>query len=613
MLSLLLYIVLYYCFCIVFFSAIQRTAFCLYNRRSNPDGAGFAHGKLAEIYARGFLTDCVAAVYFTALPVIMVTTCFLSGSDAMSVIGPYNVIIAIVAGLGASSDMLLYRFWQSKIDASALGYLKSAGGAFASVSVRFIAGALILWGVFSALFYSGSEAVARFTIGSHPSAVHGAWQYVTVIAGAVIVLGLLFAVLRGLGHRPKTPSISYFSTNMFYNHCAVNADYNFIFSIAASRDNLKKRYHVYDDVYCESRSAELYPTTGEPRQKLLRHNRPNVLLIIWESLSARHFERLGGQSDVLVNLERLSRDGVLFSRCDAGSIRTDRGLVCLLGGYPCPPASCVIKYTRKLPNLPSLPRTLKHAGYATSAWHGGDLSFYHMRDYYMSCGFDTLLEEKDFPADVEKNKWGVHDGYLFDRLYEDIQLRTERKELWFTSFQTLSSHEDFKVPYNRLPDDEIANAFAYTDHVFGNFIDRLKQSPAWKNLLVIVTGDHGFYHGKGIDRDKYPHIPVVLFGGAVKETCEIDTVMSQTDIAATILGQLGIDHGDFPFSRDVLAESYIERFSFHTHQTGFFVRDDKGFTEFDNASGHAIVGDDSHREECGRVTLQQLHADLSRR
>lgn len=607
-----LFIIAYFALCIIYFCGVQRPLFCLYNRNSDTRH-NLSPGMFLRLTFFGLKTDVVGAVYLTAIPALaVIIASFTPGGNIAPFLRVYNVVIALVAGLAATSDMLLYRFWQSKIDASALSYLKSAEGAVASVSPLFIAGALLLWMMLSGLFYAGAEAVVALTVGHHPFVAHGVWEVLATIVAGLLTLAAMFAMLRGLGHRPKTPSVSFFSTDMFLNHCAVNPEYNFIFSIS-SAGSLKKKFRKFPDDLCSEKADAFYPVGGTPQKQLLTTRRPDILLIIWESLSARHVEELGGQPGVLTEFDRLSREGVLFTHVDAGNIRTDRGLVCLLSGYLCPPAECVIKYSRKLPGLPSLPRTLGRCGYTTAAWHGGDLTFYHMKDYYMAAGFDSLRHVDDFPADAPRCKWGVHDGYIFDSLEKEIEMLHRSDDRWFMTFQTLSSHEPFEVPDKIIDNDRIANAFAYTDRCFGRFIDHLKSTPAWDNMLVVVTGDHGFYHGGGIDRDRYPHIPLLLLGGAVKAPERIDTIMSQTDIAATLLGQMDIGHSDYPFSRDVLADTYTDRFSFHTHQTGFIVRDDRGFTEYDIASDSAISGNDPSRCERGCVSLQQLYNDLSKR
>ncbi len=303
----------------------------------------------------------------------------------------------------------------------------------------------------------------------------------------------------------------------------------------------------------------------------------------------------------------------MFAGCTAGSFRTDRGLVCLLSGIPGQPTTSLIRYTRKLPGLPALPRRLRELGYRTTAVHGGDLSIMHKADYYLASGHDRLISESELPRGLDKGKWGVHDGPVFDILLEQIEYLTAKGEPWFTTFQTLSSHEPFVVPYQRL-DDPVENSFAYTDAALGEFMDKLRQTPAWKDTLVIVVADHGYnisHHP--VDRQAYAHIPIVFSGGAVKGPMRIETMMSQTDLAATLLGQMGLGHEEFEYSRDVLADTYVNHSAFHTFNNGFLYIDPTGATLYDNVADAAVKGADTERERKGQAILQTVYADLAKR
>lgn len=183
----------------------------------------------------------------------------------------------------------------------------------------------------------------------------------------------------------------------------------------------------------------------------------------------------------------------------------------------------------------------------------------------------------------------MNDDITFEYLYNQLRNRKE-EEAWHTAFLTLSSHEPFEVPYHRL-EDKIPNAFAYTDECLGKFIDRLKQTPAWKDLLVICLPDHGFYYPREGSNamPRFYHIPLLWLGGAVKQPMQVDKIMNQTDLAATLLGQLGLEHTAFTFSRNVLGSDYKYPFVFYSFNNGFSFRDSTGVTVFDNNSGSILL------------------------
>ena len=61
----------------------------------------------------------------------------------------------------------------------------------------------------------------------------------------------------------------------------------------------------------------------------------------------------------------------------------------------------------------------------------------------------------------------------------------------------------------------------------------------------------------------------------------INTLCNQSDMAATLLGQMGIDHKDFPFSRDVMSKTYTYPTAMHTNTSSFLLIDSTGYIIFD--------------------------------
>ena len=95
----------------------------------------------------------------------------------------------------------------------------------------------------------------------------------------------------------------------------------------------------------------------------------------------------------------------------------------------------------------------------------------------------------------------------------------------------------------------------YTDRCLRDFLERLKQTPRYACSLVIIVPDHlGAWPLDLPDAAKRHHVPLVLTGGAISPQAprKISVPGSQTDIAATLLGLLGMDASAFTFSKDML-------------------------------------------------------------
>ena len=159
------------------------------------------------------------------------------------------------------------------------------------------------------------------------------------------------------------------------------------------------------------------------------------------------------------------------------------------------------------------------------------------------------------------------------------------------------------------------NAFNYLDACIGEFVEALRKTEVWERTLVVMLPDHGIpYDGLDETTPLKNHIPMIWVGGAVKGPREIYKVCNQTDLAATLLGQLGLQHGEFRFSRDVLSETYQEPFAINTYDDGYSVYDSTGFVNYDFI-GEKIVksegGQAAKLMEKAKAVLQAASEELA--
>lgn len=602
------YISLYF-FTVLLIFILQKPLFMLYNG-SIEKGFGFAD--YMQVMIHGASLDAATAGYLTAFPFLLVLiSIWFRKFPLKKILYGYYILAAALISIIFVVDMALYTFWGFKLDASVFLYIDSPKEALASVSVGFI---LLRVLAILLLIALNSWVLLKIT----PSVLTATRKRIAGTAGMLLLGGVLFIIIRG-GVTESTSNIGqvYFSNEPFLNHSAVNPDFSLLSSMGKSQD-FASEFNFFDE---EKRAAlfdGLYPTTdGDSIIQVLNTKRPNILIILMEGFGGAFVEPLGGLPDVTPHFNRLSKEGVFFTNCYANSFRTDRGTVCTFSGYLGLPTASVMKIPAKSRTLPAIAEGLSKAGYKTDFLYGGDINFTNMKSYLLSTGYQRLTANTDFSlAEQTSNAWGVNDDITFEYLYNQLRNRKEEGP-WHTAFLTLSSHEPFEVPYHRL-EDKIPNAFAYTDECLGKFIDRLKQTPAWKELLVICLPDHGFYYPREGSNamPRFYHIPLLWLGGAVKQPMQVDKIMNQTDLAATLLGQLGLEHTAFTFSRNVLGSDYKYPFAFYSFNNGFSFRDSTGVTVFDNNSGSILFDEpeaDESRLDKGKAILQTVYDDLGNR
>lgn len=602
------YISLYF-FTVLLIFILQKPLFMLYNG-SIEKGFGFAD--YMQVMVHGASLDAATAGYLTAFPFLLVLiSIWFRKFPLKKILYGYYILAAALISIIFVVDMALYTFWGFKLDASVFLYIDSPKEALASVSVGFI---LLRVLAILLLIALNSWVLLKIT----PSVLTATRKRIAGTAGMLLLGGVLFIIIRG-GVTESTSNIGqvYFSNEPFLNHSAVNPDFSLLSSMGKSQD-FASEFNFFDE---EKRAAlfdGLYPTTdGDSIIQVLNTKRPNILIILMEGFGGAFVEPLGGLPDVTPHFNRLSKEGIFFTNCYANSFRTDRGTVCTFSGYLGLPTASVMKIPAKSRTLPAIAEGLSKAGYKTDFLYGGDINFTNMKSYLLSTGYQRLTANTDFSlAEQTSNAWGVNDDITFEYLYNQLRNRKEEGP-WHTAFLTLSSHEPFEVPYHRL-EDKIPNAFAYTDECLGKFIDRLKQTPAWKDLLVICLPDYGFYYPREGSNamPRFYHIPLLWLGGAVKQPMQVDKIMNQTDLAATLLGQLGLEHTAFTFSRNVLGSDYKYPFAFYSFNNGFSFRDSTGVTVFDNNSGSILFDEpeaDESRLDKGKAILQTVYDDLGNR
>ena len=598
------YLLRFYLLTVTVFIA-AKVGFMLFNH----EGHDYTLVDVWQVIWHGLSLDLSTSLYLLAVPFLLTIVSVWVKVPRWLFYG-YNAIIGLAMALAFVADTSLYPFWGFKLDASCLQYLDTPTEAMASVSagylvlrgVAIVALAALVFGLYGKM--ENSERGGRLGL-----------RLIETLLYLLLIPVIIIGIRGGLDESTTNVGQVYYSQNQFLNHSAVNPVFSFLSSMEKTATYVPD-YQFMDDEACEQLVDSLYPTESIHVDTLLNTSRPNVVVILMESCGAI-FTGLEGRADVMPRLEQLMQEGVSFDSCYANSWRTDRGTVCTYSGYPSFPVSSVMKMPSKSRLLPGMAKSLTAEGYATSYFYGGDINFTNMRSYLIGTGFQQLTWKKDFTADEQQSaEWGVRDDIMFSAVSRQIADYDAKQQPFFIGFSTLSSHEPWDVPLKKF-DDEVLNAFYYLDNCIGTFVDALRQTPSWENLLVVLLPDHGIDYKKvGAEDSRHDHIPMVWTGGAVKAPRRIKSVCNQTDLPATLLGQMNMSHADYRYSRDVMSSNYTHRVAVHTYNNGIIMVDSTGRTMFDLTSNRMIQGEGSDAERLihiGKAVLQSAAKDLKMR
>ena len=607
----LFYLIELYLLTVLIF-VLAKIGFMLYNGVGHSLNAG----DVFDVIRHGLSLDLSMGLYIICIPFLcMVFSIWWPARLLCAVLRFYYLVISITFALAFVTDTSLYEFWLFKLDASCLQYLETPTEAMASVSTGYIIGRLlaiifIAVCIYLSYYYLTNNQIQRIcsqrSVNFRTKFSEFAFFLITI---PLIVIG----IRGGLGESTTNIGQVYFSQNQFLNHSAVNPVFSFFASFEKTATN-NVTYHFMEDRESEKIVNELYNTESICIDTLLTTQQPNIIVILLESCGGQ-FTEISGRKDITPNLNRLAHEGIYFANCYANSWRTDRGTVCTWSGYPSFPTMSVMKMPSKSRSLPNIAKSLQQErGYSTHYIYGGDINFTNMRSYIVSGGFSDLTWKADYTDEEQVSaKWGVRDDITFETLY---QLTTTMPQPYLIGFSTLSSHSPWDVPIHHF-DDEVLNAFYYLDQCVGQFVEKMRKRDDWDNTLIVMLPDHGIVND-GLDESNplLNHIPMIWVGGVIKESRRIEQICNQTDLPATLLGQLGINHDAYTFSRDVLSKTYTQPVAIHTYDDGFTMIDSTSFVNYDLIS-HRVVSSygvhDSLLIHKAKAILQAASKDLNKK
>lgn len=617
---------------------LQKPFFLLLEKSSAQQPVDHVFGSMPSVIWHGLPLDLSMAGYLSVVPgILLVLSYWIRQEVVRPIFNVYSAIMGLAISLGFILNLSLYPYWGYPLDSTPLFYFTtSPADALASISFWQILLAFLAVAILTiACWYSLRMPNLNKSFGHHSrysnygfgefgggrrypvgDSLRHRGRYSIIL---FLLTGLLFLPIRG-GITVSTTNTgkAYFSQNQFLNHAAVNPLFS-LFESLTHEEDFASQYRFMNEAEADKIFAELTSTTDKNTYPLLnpevfQKGTPDILIVIMESFASDLLPSLGTQKDVAVCLDSIAQQGILFTKFYANSFRTDRGTVSILSGYPAQPTTSIMRFPYKTAQLPSIAKSLeKYRGYQAHYYYGGDADFCNMRSYLVSQGYQKIVSDKDFPIEDKLSKWGVPDHIVANKLMDDIKREQGAHQPILRIFQTSSSHEPFEVPYSRLKDKRL-NAFAYTDSVVGAVIRQYQKLPRWKNTLVVLVPDHvGGYkeHLDNGDRSRY-QIPLILTGGAISRPMKVGIIGSQQDIAATLLGQLGIQHADFKFSKNMLSDA-TPKFAFFTNNDLFGMVTEENSYIYDNKSKRALYdkGQKGFNKKRGMAYLQKLYDDLA--
>lgn len=342
--------------------------------------------------------------------------------------------------------------------------------------------------------------------------------------------------------------------------------------------------------------------------------RLNVVLISVESLSAEFMTAFGNSQGLTPRLDALARDSLFFTRLYATGTRTVRGLEAITLSLPPTPGLSVVKRPDN-DHLHSLGEVFAARGYEPIYLYGGYSYFDNMQAFFTGNGYTVIDRLGLAAAEIHyENIWGVADEDLFTLSLRELDARHAAGKPFFAHVMTTSNHRPFGYPAGRVdiaPGSGREGAVKYTDWAIGDFIDRARTRPWFRDTVFVIVADHcASSRGRSDLPIERFHIPLLIYAPAHVAPRRVDTLASQIDVAPTLLGLLDFSYRSDFFGQDILTEGVRhQRALLANYQTVGYLQDGvlvelrpKGRYRFvDAASGRALPETERNRTLLGEA------------
>lgn len=569
-------IVLHFLFWLLLF-ALFRLVFIIYYARLF-NSVDFL--SILSIFPHSIKLDISTICYFTSFSWLL---WFIQSFYAANIINIFhkifNLIIIILFSLIVSGEIGIYEEWKTKLTYKALLYIKNPDEIVRSAEtykllLNFLI--LIILIVFGFWIYRKYFFVKI-------SNLRLQWKASLLL---LIFPVLLFIGIRGgIKQIPISQSQSFFSSHQIVNHVAVNSAWNLGQSILSNMDYMDKNpFALYPQTEALKNVTALYHVNHDTTDFILTTKRPNIFLVIMESWSADLIAALGGEKGISPNLEQIIDSGIVFSNTYSPGSRSQQGMASIFSGFPAHPIGEFTSQPDKQHDIPSLPKILRDNGYNTMFYFGGQLIYANIKSYIIYTQFEKIYDIYDFDRKLPRGKLGIHDEFVFNRIYNDLKKETSP---FFLSFFTTSTHSPWDFPmkkkqfFNKDFNNYLNGAF-YADSCIGEFLKKARHEDWYKNTLFIFIADHshesyrqwGFYHPNSY------RIPFILYGDVIKPEFrgkKFPKIASQNDLAKTLLMQMQLPANDFKYSKN-LFNPYAPEFAYYAFEEGIgWVVPDKAF------------------------------------
>ena len=326
---------------------------------------------------------------------------------------------------------------------------------------------------------------------------------------------------------------------------------------------------------------------GNPaRQK----DKPNVVVIIMESMGYYKTGVGGSKVNPTPNLDLLAKDSLVFRKFYTPTVATARSIFAAVTSLP--DISKVQTGTRNpfIVNQHTVIGELKE--YEKYYFLGGSANWGNIRGVLSYNIPDLHIYEEGSYKSPRVDVWGISDLNLFREAASVINQRESQKP-FFVLIQSSGFHRPYTIPadsagFKTLTTEDISekeirdygfesmreyNAMRLQDHSLGKFFEMAKKEKWYENTIFLVFGDHSLPHNNAKNVQDWEknlangfHVPLIIHSPKYIKPGEEMKIASEMDIMPTVAGLAGVPYKTRSFGRDLFNpkfDNYRAAFSYN--------------------------------------------------
>ncbi len=288
-------------------------------------------------------------------------------------------------------------------------------------------------------------------------------------------------------------------------------------------------------------------------------SKPNVVLIIVESLGQEYMGSYSGKTSYTPFLDSLLKESLWFKHSFANAKKSIEALPAVLAGLPALMNTPYISSKYAGNKLSALPQTLKENGYSTHFFHGGANGTMGFNGFATMAGVEHYYGLDEYPNEEDYDgNWGIYDEPYLSYFKNELDTK---KEPFFAGMFTLSSHHPFKVPEEHLDELKegplpIHRTIRYADLALRKFFNQAKTSNWFNNTLFVITADHTsqIEHAKYGTQMGIYKVPLMFYSPQLIQAKASKKLVQQADIFPSIIDFVGIEQSILSYGYSVFEE-----------------------------------------------------------